>query len=398
MWYRRQFREPVGPGAVVGFLGDVILNDPQGRTVQIGPGVLAKLRECDLVVANQEGPLTTAPVKRLGGGTRLSASPACVAQLKEMNVRLANLANNHTMDHGLAGLLETLETLHGHGIMTHGAGRTLAQACEPCVLDLPCGRLALVAYASEPPFASENSPGPPRMHMGRAVRVVSSLRQSGHIVCVQYHGGVEFRRIPRPERRRMFRELVRAGAHMVIGNHPHVFQGMEEVGGSAIVHSLGNVYLVTRKQPPCFGADVGLLLAFEIDASGPFAARYAFTGVDRAHARVFLLDGGPRERARWVFEELSGLMSDDSSYACAWRHQCLMVLAGRIWASPTRLPGAIGRLARTVRSLLTHGVKAPWCGPEREITLAAIGALPSWLLRRRASRWYAAARNIVPFG
>lgn len=63
---------------------------------------------------------------------------------------VCGLANNHVLDYGRAGLLETLETLGSAGILTAGAGRNLDEASRPAIVDLPGGgRFVLGAWAHE---------------------------------------------------------------------------------------------------------------------------------------------------------------------------------------------------------------------------------------------------------
>ena len=69
----------------------------------------------DLTIVNLEGPLTTAEKPRAHGYV-FKADPECVQILTGSGVELCNLANNHAMDYGAAGLKETAEVLAANGI------------------------------------------------------------------------------------------------------------------------------------------------------------------------------------------------------------------------------------------------------------------------------------------
>ena len=71
------------------------------------------------------------------------------------------LANNHVLDWGLDGLIETLEVLERVGIKTTGAGRNLEEAAAPAILQLPGERRALV-YAFACPSSGVPQWVPPR--------------------------------------------------------------------------------------------------------------------------------------------------------------------------------------------------------------------------------------------
>ena len=71
-----------------------------------------------------------------------------VEELKWLGIRLAGLANNHTMDYGAAGLLSTIKKFDHGGLVHAGTGRNLAEARAPAYYDIAQGRAALVACAS----------------------------------------------------------------------------------------------------------------------------------------------------------------------------------------------------------------------------------------------------------
>jgi poly-gamma-glutamate synthesis protein (capsule biosynthesis protein) len=82
--------------------------------------------------------------------------PANVGCLNAAAVDVCVLANNHVLDYGYSGLVETLETLHRAGLGMCGAGRTLAQARRPATIDVGSG-LRVVVHA----FGTESSGVPP---------------------------------------------------------------------------------------------------------------------------------------------------------------------------------------------------------------------------------------------
>jgi poly-gamma-glutamate synthesis protein (capsule biosynthesis protein) len=69
-------------------------------------------------------------------GINYRMHPANVGCLAAAGIDVCVLANNHVLDYGSSGLVETLETLHWAGLQTAGAGRTLAEARQPAVVDV----------------------------------------------------------------------------------------------------------------------------------------------------------------------------------------------------------------------------------------------------------------------
>ena len=78
------------------------------------------------------------------------------------------------------------------------------------------------------------------MAIGRLTRTIRRLTAQGCFVVVFAHWNYEFLDLPAPSNRRFAHRMVDAGAHLVVGSHPHVIQGHETYKGRSIFHSLGN--------------------------------------------------------------------------------------------------------------------------------------------------------------
>jgi poly-gamma-glutamate synthesis protein (capsule biosynthesis protein) len=69
-----------------------------------------------------------------------------------------------------------------------------------------------------------------------------SLSETGgaSLDIVLFHGGIEWSTRPDKPTRELYTDLIRAGADLVIGSHPHIVQGFEWVEGKPVFWSLGN--------------------------------------------------------------------------------------------------------------------------------------------------------------
>ena len=79
------------------------------------------------------------------GGTWLRTDRRVLESTKKFGFNLTTFANNHCMDFGFEGLVQTLENLDDAGYLHAGVGRNLREASAPRYLDLPQGRVALIA-------------------------------------------------------------------------------------------------------------------------------------------------------------------------------------------------------------------------------------------------------------
>jgi poly-gamma-glutamate capsule biosynthesis protein CapA/YwtB (metallophosphatase superfamily) len=193
-------------------------------------------------------------------GIHYRMNPGNVDTLVALGLDACTLANNHVLDRGGSGLLETLETLERVGIQTAGAGRDRDEARAPAVLPLPVaaggeggGRVLLYAVCtgdSGVPRSWGAAPGRPGVDLlpdlspatvGELARRIAALRREGDRVVVSIHwGGNWGYAVPR-RHRRFARALVdEAGVDLVHGHSSHHPLGAEIHGGRLILYGCGD--------------------------------------------------------------------------------------------------------------------------------------------------------------
>ena len=202
--------------------------------------LLAVLAESDFVVCNFEGPASrrTPPA---GGSPRFSSPPSSVAYLRERNIRVHNLANNHLFDCGVDGFLDTTQVLDQAGVLSFGAGETIQQASRVCYIERRDVCVALVGICEWGPAATERSPGVFGMtSLDVLAERLEEARDRADWVVLNVHCGDEYNRVPEPAKRKLMRRLARLDVDIIVGHHPHVLQGVEEIHGKRVFYSLGN--------------------------------------------------------------------------------------------------------------------------------------------------------------
>ena len=70
--------------------------------------------------------------------------------------------------------------------------------------------------------------------------MLQTCRQDAEFTILLIHWGLEHYKYPTPDQRRTARNLIKAGADLILGHHPHVQQGLEYLSGKPVVYSLGN--------------------------------------------------------------------------------------------------------------------------------------------------------------
>jgi poly-gamma-glutamate synthesis protein (capsule biosynthesis protein) len=163
------------------------------------------------------------------------------------------LANNHVLDFGRAGLLDTLDALASAGLPSAGAGRDLAQARQPVAVSVPGGRRAVIfacgaASGGIPPAwaAAATRPGVdflPSLTGAAADNLaarVRAARQRGDVVVVSIHWGSNWGYAVSGDQVRFARRLIDAGADLIHGHSSHHPRPVEVYRGRLILYGCGD--------------------------------------------------------------------------------------------------------------------------------------------------------------
>lgn len=279
------------PTLTLAFAGDVHGERQIARALQQGDHPLAAmapvLSRADVAVVNLE--------TAVGSSGRPSpkryvfqAEPLLLDELVAAGVDVVSVANNHALDHGPAGLAETLALARARDLATVGGGDDAGEAYRAHVVErdgLRVAVLGLTRVLSSPTWAatSDRAGLASAYDVAAAVDAVRRARAEADVVVVTVHWGTESQGCPDPHQRQLDAALRAAGATVVVGHHPHVLQGIEAHGTQLTAFSLGNFLWYTR-------GDVSRLtgvLTVEVGRHG--VVDWGFTpGVVAAE------DGGPR--------------------------------------------------------------------------------------------------------
>ncbi|WP_438349745.1 CapA family protein [Paenibacillus sp. FA6] len=199
----------------------------------------------DLTIANLETPVTTSGVEAINKQYVFKSSPKALDALKKAGMDAVGLANNHILDQGVPGLLDTLKYLGESGIQYAGAGKNADEAYAPTYFTRQGVKIALIAVSRVVPdkdwHAGKGKPGVATVYNpDEALKSIATARTKADIVIVMAHWGKEKELQPIKNQTELAHQFVDAGADLVIGAHPHVLQGLEQYKGKWIAYSTGN--------------------------------------------------------------------------------------------------------------------------------------------------------------
>jgi poly-gamma-glutamate capsule biosynthesis protein CapA/YwtB (metallophosphatase superfamily) len=250
-------------------------------------------------------------------GINYRMHPANVACLTAARIDVCALANNHVLDYGRAGLLETLETLRRAGLRTAGAGHDLEEAWRPAVVELDRGgRVVVLAFGTQTSgipagwAAARDRPGVALLgdvsdataaEVAARVRVV---RRPRDVVVASIHWGSNWGyEVPRSHVRFAHR-LIEDGVDVVHGHSSHHVRPLEVYEGKLILYGCGdflNDYEGLTDHDE-LRADLTLMYLATVDAESGALARLRMVPMRIRNLRA--CRAGPAD-ARWLRDTLA---------------------------------------------------------------------------------------------
>ena len=233
------------------FTGDILLDRGVRRVINhhgvdhlFSDGIDSVFRSAQIVVGNLECPATKieSPVFKQ---YIFRSEPEWLDTLRQHGITHLNLANNHSIDQGREGLLDTKRNIKEAGMVPIGAGASMQEAAGPVLLAssprkvwlVPSLRLALenYSYLTDKPCVSQEP-------MDSLMQRVFQLRKadSTAVIIVSLHWGGEHTLKPVPLQRMEAHQLILAGADALICHHTHTLQAIETFRGKPIYYSIGN--------------------------------------------------------------------------------------------------------------------------------------------------------------
>jgi len=227
-------------------VGDIMLGGRARKVIaKHGPdypfkAILPLLQRSPIVLGNLEGPLAREAEKQ-DRNYSYRVNPKAATSLSRAGINVVTLANNHLLDCGRAGVLETLEALAATGVASLGAGVNKDAAHAPVILKAGARRVGLLGYYwNRRTAAIGKTPGSAMDSFDELESDIGALRKQVDRIVVTFHWGVPYVREPSAHDRAKARYAVDCGADAVIGHHAHIVQPFEVYRGCPIFFGIGN--------------------------------------------------------------------------------------------------------------------------------------------------------------
>ena len=207
-------------------------------------------------VFNLEHPITC-ETQGLQGKINLKADRCYIVQTFKKRPLAVCLANNHIIDYGEQGILDTFAALAAEKIPYFGAGNAGNNYNNPLLLE--SSRVALYGYCGTRDVQRLatmnllNRPAPLDLQLIRGD--IRAATENGYRAIIQIHKGVQESAWPLSDSVDLARTIIDCGADMVLFHHAHAIQPVEYYKGKLIAYCLGNYLMDDISVPRLFDAN-----------------------------------------------------------------------------------------------------------------------------------------------
>lgn len=232
-------------------------------------------KDFDFFMVNNE--FTVNPSLEVSGYPLFNSNKNIYKAMKDAGIDLVTTANNHCLDTGIDGLVTTIEAIESFDIDHVGTSKS---SYKPYIIkDVKGIKIGILSYAenlngndylldTDEKYNMVNT-----LDRDQVKKDLAKLKKKDVDFIVVYpHWGVEYESYPESYQIEFAHDMLEWGADMVIGNHPHVIQPMEEYetedGRKGLIYySLGN--LLSNQKQEAFEGDYrveqGLLIETNIE-------------------------------------------------------------------------------------------------------------------------------------
>lgn len=275
-----EVKEPEVYTAKLFVTGDMLVHgtvwmdaDQHDGTYDFSPHVenIGRLSEgYDLKFYNQETILGGTELGLHGYPTFNSPQEAGKAMV-DLGFNLVSTSTNHTLDYGVQGVTNSYNFWHAQdNVVMEGSYLDFDTQKEIRVHEINGITYTFLSWTYGcngllPPSGMEYLVN---IYTGHEDELLEQIRQANEIsdvVIVAMHWGTEYSMGVNDEQYRLAREMVDAGADIIIGNHPHVIEPAEWIGDSFCFYAMGNMLSAQIDEPNLIGMVGGLTITKTVD-------------------------------------------------------------------------------------------------------------------------------------
>lgn len=202
------------------------------------------IKNHDLAFYNQES-IIGGKALGLSAYPRFNSPEEIGDDMVNLGFNLVSLANNHTMDKGEQGVINSVNFWKTHPSVYY-SGQALSNEDRENnikVLEKNGIKYAFLAYTTVtngllPPSGKEYLTN--IYSKEKAQADIEKIKDKADLIIVSMHWGEEYTTYPNSNQKEVAKELADMGVNLIIGNHAHSIQPVEMIGDTLVFYALGN--------------------------------------------------------------------------------------------------------------------------------------------------------------
>lgn len=222
------------------------------------------IKDYDLRYYNQE---TIIGGKELGVShyPRFNSPDEIALNLVDIGFNLVSLANNHSLDKGEEGILNSVKFWKEQDAVVSGQANSFEDRNNIQVYEQNGIKYAFIAYTDTTNGLSVPSGKEYLINVysdEQAKEDIEKIKDKVDVIIVSMHWGEEYTHVPTSTQKREAEYLSSLGVNLIIGSHPHVIMPVEYVGETLVIYSLGN--FISGQSPLGIDKIIGLMVGMDI--------------------------------------------------------------------------------------------------------------------------------------
>lgn len=212
-----------------------------GDADRVFGSIYPQLKAADINLINLETPfiMKSSPIPK--SGANFGVPGECINAIKNANIKLLNLGNNHIMDHGPDGLLNTISVIKDANLDYVGVGNNLQDAQKPYVFEAHNQSIGIFSFAeTEFSIAGTNKPGANPLDLINFMRSFAKYKTNLDHTIILLHAGKEHYPFPTPELQKLCRFMIEEGANIIVCQHSHCIGAIESYLNGIVFYGQGN--------------------------------------------------------------------------------------------------------------------------------------------------------------
>lgn len=282
--------------ATIVAVGDTMCHDSVNRThydakmkrynyTPIFKNVKHYFKDKTIAIANLETTLN--PKRAVSGYPQFNSPKALARDLKGLGIDVATTANNHCLDTGYQGIVSTIHILNQYKLAHTGTFTSAKARNQILIKNLNGIKTAFLAFTYETNGLRTNKSYAVnyinKSEMKKQLQLAK--KQGAEAIVVSMHWGIEYKITPNRKQKDLAAFLVKNGANVILGSHPHVLQPMKrlhikdhgKVKKGFVIYSMGNFFSAQSK--PYTRDSIILRLTLHKDQNGISVGKVSYAPI-----------------------------------------------------------------------------------------------------------------------